>query len=170
MSDLSAPEFHPFRSPNLEARIRHIEDQLVALSVSGPRDENLSEGVQATPVPPLLSTIPEENVEFDPADGHDHDGVNSALISGVQFETDFGAIPTRYKTVTVVDAVIEAGHLIIMAQSADAPTGKSQDENEMDPFICRAVAEAGQLVAYLTALEGPVTGVFRFNYRVMQSV
>jgi hypothetical protein len=169
MADFSVPEFRPFRSQNLEARLRHIEDQLSLMSMVGDRDSGLAGATgDVVVVTGAGGNIPEEDVDFDASAGHDHDGEESALIAGVQVEIDFGSIPTRYKTATITDSLVAPGQYILMNQAADAASGRSQDENEMDPILARAVAGTGQFTAYLTALEGPVVGLYRFNYRLMQ--
>ena len=140
------------------------------MSIVGERNEALTQGTGGGTSPGGVTfPVPESDVEFDSGDGHDHDGTESHLIAGTQVEIDFGSTPTRYKTAVVTDTVVVVGLQIIMVQAADAPTNKSQDENEMDPIICRAVAESGQFTAYLSALEGPVVGAYRFNYRILQT-
>jgi hypothetical protein len=79
---------------------------------------------------------------------------------------DFGVTPTRSATFTVVDSSVSAASQIMAVQSADAPTGKSQDENEMDDLIFRCVAGAGQFTVYADALEGPVVGNYKMTYTV----
>lgn len=171
MADISAGEFRPFRALSIEARIRRIEDWLVSASVTGERDAGLASeagtvviGGASIPLP-----LPEEDIDFDSGDGHNHNGEESNFIEGTGFEVSFGSIPTRYATITITDSLVVPGLHIFVYQKADAPTGKSQDENEMDPIIARAVAETGQFTAYLTALEGPVVGSFKFGYHIARS-
>lgn len=170
MADFSAIEYRPYRSQDLEPRIRAIENFLVQVSVVGERNTALAEGTGSATVPGAVTIpLPEESVEFDPSVGHDHNGDTSALISGIQVELDFGSTPTRYLTATITDSIVESGLQIIMVQAADAATSRSQDENEMDPIICRAVAGTGSFTAYLTSLEGPVVGLYKFNYRLTRT-
>lgn len=83
MSDISAGEFRPFRSRDLEARLRHIEQHLVSSSIVGERDQALvnASGGTVVVVPGAGSgVIPEDQVDFDPSAGHDHDGVDSSTV------------------------------------------------------------------------------------------
>lgn len=85
-------------------------------------------------------------------------------VSLTQVELDFGSAGYRSQSFTVIDSNVTGSSKIMMTQSAEAPTGKSQDENEMDMLICRAVSSSGQFTAYIDAMQGPVTGKFKFNY------
>lgn len=172
MADFSSGEFRPFPSWDLEARLRHIESFLVSLSVVGERDNDLAEnaGGNGATGGGTSGAVPESDVEFDPGDGHTHDGDASSFIKGIEFETSFGATPTRYKTETITDDLVTDDLHILVWQKADAPTGKSSDENEMDPIVARAVAGSGAFTVYLTALEGPVVGNFKFAYLVTRPV
>lgn len=82
----------------------------------------------------------------------------------VEVEVDFGTAPTRSKSFTITDGSITAAQQIQVNQSLAAATGRSQDENEMDTLLPRAVAGTGQFTMFVTALEGPVVGKFKFNY------
>jgi hypothetical protein len=79
-------------------------------------------------------------------------------------EVDFGSTPTLTGVFTVVDATIAATMVMQVSQSGVAPTGKSQDENELDPILFRAVAGSGSFTLYGTALNGPVVGKYKVNY------
>jgi hypothetical protein len=79
-------------------------------------------------------------------------------------EIDFGSIPTYSKTFTVSSPGITTSHKIVVTQSAEAATGRSQDENEMDALILSAVAGTDQFTLYATAVPGPVTGKYKINY------
>ena len=97
MPDNSAGEFRPFRSPNLEARLRSIEDHLVSLSVVGERDEVLSGSVGGNVV--IVSgtdgeNIPEDQVDFDDSEGHAHDGVDGGkyvTLRAIELGTTVGS-------------------------------------------------------------------------------
>ena len=82
-----------------------------------------------------------------------------------QIELDFGTtVNQTAKTFTIADAKVSATSLIVMVQALDAPTGKDQDENEMDAFNIRCVAAAGSFDAYVESLCGAVRDNFKFNY------
>lgn len=172
MSDVSGGEFRPFRSIDLESRIRHIENHLVAMSAVGERDIQLAAGQGAVigSDAGVSGNIPEEDVDFDSSAGHTHDGDLSSFIKGTQTELNFGTTPTSCGTFTITDSLVTSGLYIFMVQSADAPTGRSQDENEMDPFQIRCVAGSGQFTAYINSLRGPVVGLYKFNYVVTKPV
>ena len=89
-------------------------------------------------------------------------GINSSVIT--QVELDFGSTPTRSKKFTITNANVTASSQLQMWQSADAPTGRSNDENEMDAFVCRVYASTGTIIAYIDSLLGPVAGKYKFNY------
>jgi len=72
--------------------------------------------------------------------------------------------PTISKTFEIADVNIHAGNMLTMSHSANAATGRAQDENEMDTFACRAVAYEGGLTAYIDSLFGTVSGKYKFIY------
>ena len=73
----NAGEWSPYRSRDLEARLRAIENQIIALSVSDTTaiDEDASGTVVVTSSP-APSIVPEESIDFDSSEGHAHDGVD----------------------------------------------------------------------------------------------
>ena len=81
-------------------------------------------------------------------------------------ELDFGSPGTRSKTFTVTDADVSASSVIQAWQSGSAATGRSSDENEMDQIMFRAVPGAGSFTLYATSLFGPVSGLYKVNYRM----
>lgn len=93
---------------------------------------------------------------------HSHAGGGGAADVKVA-EIDFGT-GRRSLVATITDAAIAANQQILITQSAEAATGKSQDENEMDPVILRAVAAAGSMTVYADAIHGPITGKVKVNY------
>ena len=94
---------------------------------------------------------------------HSHAGGGAVDIK--QVELDFGtALRQKTKSFIVTDTGVSLTSQILMLQAMDAPTNKSQDENEMDTFNCRCVPGVGQFSAYVESLWGSVTGKFRFNY------
>lgn len=88
-------------------------------------------------------------------------GARDAIIVELAFPAAPGVVSQSF---AVSDPRVRVGRAVSMWQVADAPTGKSQDENEMDSFHCRAVAAAGQFTAYIDSQFGPVAGPFRFAY------
>lgn len=86
-------------------------------------------------------------------------GARDAII--VEFMFSLGASSGSF---VISDPRATSGRAVSIWQDAGAPTGKSQDENEMDSFVCRAVATAGQITVFIDSLFGPVTGPFRFAY------
>lgn len=81
-------------------------------------------------------------------------------------EIDFGLSAVRDKTFTVTDADVTLASLIMANHSAAAATGKSQDENEMDSLILKAVSGTGQFTLYATANPTLVAGAFNITYLV----
>jgi hypothetical protein len=82
-------------------------------------------------------------------------------------EVDFGmALNQRAKSFTVTDADVGATNQLLVFQSLAAATAKSQDENEMDALMCRAVAGSGQFTVYAESLFGSVTSTFKLNYLI----
>lgn len=79
---------------------------------------------------------------------------------------DFGTVPTSARSFVVTDAAISTSSQLIVTQSGRGATGRSDDENEMDPLLLRAVPGAGQMTVYASALDGPVTGAYLLNYMV----
>lgn len=95
--------------------------------------------------------------------------VQAAILEAraiMQVEVDFGTRPTKSKTFIVIDpTVLITSHLIIV-QSGEAATGRSADENEMDPIIFSGNPGAGQFILNANTLNGPVVGKFKVNYKV----
>lgn len=83
-----------------------------------------------------------------------------------QTEIDFGTSSRGSGTFTVVDAAVSAFSRILATQAGDAPTGRSADENEMDPLVISAQPAAGQFTLYVTPLHGPVQGKYKVNYLI----
>ena len=78
-------------------------------------------------------------------------------------EIDFGLSAVRDKTFTITDADVTPDSLIMANHSAKASTGKSQDENEMDSLILKAVSGTGQFTLYATANPTLVAGTFNIT-------
>ena len=90
----------------------------------------------------------------------------SASSGFKETEVDFGIIPTNYKTFTIVDVDVTVGSLILPLQSGRAPTGRSADENEMDPMIFSATPLSGSFRLIASTKDGPVVGKYKVNYGV----
>jgi len=88
-------------------------------------------------------------------------------IAFTEAELDFGLTPTYTGSFVVLDSTILTSSKISASQSADAPTGKSQDENEMDTinFKCVPIA-AGSFRVYAQSDNGPIIGNYKMNYQV----
>lgn len=83
-----------------------------------------------------------------------------------EIEVDFGTLPTRTKTFTVIDANITVSSKLTITQSGTAATGRQADENEMDPILFSGTPASGQFILIANALAGPVSGKYRVNYVV----
>jgi hypothetical protein len=83
-----------------------------------------------------------------------------------QIEIDFGTSPTNYKTFTVYDSDVTVSSLIFPTQAGNAPTGRSADENEMDPIIFSAVPDTGKFLLIASSKDGPVVGNYKVNYGI----
>lgn len=91
-------------------------------------------------------------------------GGGSATIT--EIEIDFGLLPTRTKTFTVIDGYVTIFSKLMINQSGHAATGRQADENEMDPILFSGTPGTGQFILIANALTGPVTGKYRVNYTV----
>lgn len=87
-----------------------------------------------------------------------------AVLDLREIEVDFGTAPTESRTVTVTVADALVTHQVLAVQSGVAPTGRSADENEMDPLLISGRATNGSVVFNIKALDGPVVGKFKINY------
>lgn len=85
-----------------------------------------------------------------------------------EVEVDFGSIPTRVKTFSVTDPdAVATATRVVMCQNAEAATGRSADENEMDRFALATRWTAINTFEFLaTAVDGPVVGLYKFSYIV----
>jgi len=87
-------------------------------------------------------------------------------FSSTQIEIDFGTTPTSSKTFTIIDSNVSTTSHMITVQSGAAPTGRSADENEMDPIIFSGTPSTGQFTLIATSLNGPVVGKYKVNYAI----
>lgn len=83
-----------------------------------------------------------------------------------QIEIDFGTRPTNYKTFSIVDLDVVPGSKLFPTQAGNAPTGRDEDENEMDPIIFNAAPKTGSFVLRATTIDGPVVGKYKVNYGI----
>jgi hypothetical protein len=84
-----------------------------------------------------------------------------------EVEVDFGIPVVRNKTFTIVDADVTPSSLILANQSAKAATGKTQDENEAESILFKAVAGTGQFTLYAQVLNNSlVSGKFNVTYLI----
>jgi hypothetical protein len=81
-------------------------------------------------------------------------------------EVNFGSVPTRSETFIITDSSVTSSSKIVIVQSGTAPTGKSSDENELDPILFSAIPESGQFILIGSSKDGPVVGNFKVNYMV----
>jgi hypothetical protein len=80
-------------------------------------------------------------------------------------EIDFGATPVSEASFTIANAAITSAMKILTSVSYAAPTGKDQDELEMDDLELRAVAGVGNFVLYVRAADGSyLADKFKINY------
>lgn len=80
-------------------------------------------------------------------------------------EVDFGVTPVSEANFTITDAGIDATKIVVAVVSYAAPTGKDQDELEMDDFVLRAVAGAGNFALYMRSVDGSyLADKFKINY------
>lgn len=82
----------------------------------------------------------------------------------VHLELDFGNVPaTKTKTFVVAVAGVLTTDYVRCDQVLNAPTGRSQDENEMARIVCRcACLSNGNVTIYAESLDGSVTGLYKF--------
>lgn len=93
--------------------------------------------------------------------------VGGGSVNIKQTEVDMGAsVGTKAKSFTITDADVSAGSQLMAFQALDAPTGKSQDENEMDTLICKCAPGTGQFTLLVESITGSVVGNFKINYLV----
>lgn len=89
----------------------------------------------------------------------------SGTFTITETEIDFGTTPLAEQSFVITDAAITAGMKILASVSYDAPTGKDQDELEMDDLQLRAVAGSGNFTLYVKAADGSyLADKFKINY------
>jgi hypothetical protein len=152
-------------STTVQAALEELDTEKVAVSSKGQANGVASLGADTLVPQNQLGTGAQDGSKFLRDDGvwaAPPGGGGAAAVK--EAELDFGATGKHSLVATVTDAAIAAGEQIVISQSAAAATGKSQDENEMDPVLVRAVAGAGEMTVYADALHGPITGKVKVNY------
>lgn len=91
---------------------------------------------------------------------------SSGSFAVYETEIDFGATPVSEASFVIVDAGVTSSAMkILTSVSYAAPTGKDQDELEMDDLQLRAVAGTGDFTLYVRAADGSyLADKFRINY------
>jgi len=92
--------------------------------------------------------------------------ITESIYITKQIEVNFGTNPTNYKTFTVYDPDVTVNSLLFPTQAGNAPTGKSADENEMDPIIFSATPYNGSFTLIASSKDGPIVGNFKINYGI----
>lgn len=93
-----------------------------------------------------------------------------ASVSGGAFaiyetEIDFGATPLSEQSFTITVAGMTTANKVMCSVSYATPTGKDQDELEMDDLQLRAVAGTGNFTLYVRAADGSyLADKFKINY------
>jgi hypothetical protein len=98
-------------------------------------------------------------------------GVATVNVTGggsftvTETEIDFGSTPVSEALFTITDAGIVSTMKVMATVSYAAPTGKDQDELEMDDLQLRAVAGTGNFSLYVRAADGSyLADNFKINY------
>jgi hypothetical protein len=92
--------------------------------------------------------------------------ISFSSFGAKQIEIDFGTRPTNYKTFTITDIDVGPGSKLFPTQAGNAPTGRHEDENEMDPIIFNAAPKTGSFILRATTIDGPVVGKYKVNYGI----
>lgn len=84
-----------------------------------------------------------------------------------QTEVDFGITPLPEASFVITDAAISTSNQIIAQVSYDTPTGKDQDEIEMDRYDLNCTAGTGQFTLYMKSVDGSyLHDKFKINYLI----
>jgi len=90
-------------------------------------------------------------------------GLNTFAINEV--EIDFGTTPKSEQSFIISASGIKPTNKIICSVSYEAPTGKDQDELEMDDLQLRAVAGTDNFTLYVKSADGSyLADKFKINY------
>jgi len=83
--------------------------------------------------------------------------VIGSSFTATQITVDFGSLPTRYKTFTIIDSnVLSTSHLMIF-QAGTGATGC---------LLLSGTPASGQFNLIASSLNGTVTGLYKINYVV----
>jgi hypothetical protein len=88
----------------------------------------------------------------------------SATIT--QVELDLGTTPVAEATVNTVDAAVTTATKIIFALSGIAPTGKDEDELEMDDLMIVPHPRAGSIDWFVRGNDGYIADKFKLEYAI----
>jgi hypothetical protein len=89
----------------------------------------------------------------------------SGAFTVTETEIDFGTTPVSEASFTVTVVGMTTAHKILTSVSYATPTGKDQDELEMDDLQLRAVAGTGDFALYVRAADGSyLADKFKINY------
>lgn len=91
---------------------------------------------------------------------------DGASVSLTEVEIDFGyGVTKREQTFTITDATVTPSTKITAWQSGNGPTGKNADDNEMEMFVCNAVAGSGQFLLNVACIVGLfLAGKYKVHY------
>lgn len=93
--------------------------------------------------------------------------ITGSGATATEVEVDFGASPIVEKKFTVSDGSVTGTSKIVVSMSASAPTGKSEDDNELDPVFFQAGNPgSGSFDLIGRALCGPIVGKVKAVYMV----
>jgi len=81
-------------------------------------------------------------------------------------EVDFGSVPVAEASFLIINSLVVSTSIISGSISYDAPTGKDQDELEMDAIDLKFSTGTGQFTIYARGLEGYLEGKFKINYNI----
>ena len=83
-----------------------------------------------------------------------------------QTEIDFGTTPVAEASFTISDSAVTTASRLVGSVSYDAPTGKDQDEIEMDQIELNFTPGDKQFTLYARGLTGYVADKFKVNYLI----
>lgn len=87
------------------------------------------------------------------------------LSSVRQVEVDFGELPLSDAIFVVTDDRIKSTSFIVAQMSYDAPTGKDEDETEMDNLQIRCKCSDGFFTMFVNSTDGSyLHDKFKINY------
>jgi hypothetical protein len=93
-------------------------------------------------------------------------GQNARSVLSKQTEIDFGSTPVSEASFAVADEDVTVYSRISAFVSYDTPTGKDQDELEMDHLEVICTGGDKQVTMYVRGLTGYVADKFKINYLV----